>query len=110
MANESLDVVMDGVDEVGPLRGVASLRRLARRGEEIEALLEVVSEDADALEGLFDMADALDNLDDHRATLERLADLPDLADNVEQLARAMRVVRRHRDELELADEAEASGP
>ena len=102
MTPATFSTVLEGIDQVDSLRGAQTLRRLAECAERVGELLEVASAGVVAMRELPDVADALDRLADHRYTLERLGDLVGLADDVERLARAMRVVRGHRDQLEWA--------
>ena len=96
-ALQELAGMLDGLRPVGR---VAELRRLAEYAEDLLAELDAVAGVAWALDELGEVAWALERLQDHRRTLDRLVELDDLADDVDELARYLREVRRHRDDLD----------
>ncbi len=99
---EVYSALLDSIDGVEPLRGAQTLRALAERASQLAEVIAIASECGWALAHLPAISDALADLVDHRDTLHRLAKLDDLADDITQLVQAMRIVRRHRDDLESA--------
>jgi hypothetical protein len=104
---ERIKVLRELADTLADLRPsgrVAELRRLAEYAESLFPVLDTIEGSAWALDELPDVALELESLSEHRCTLEQLAELDDLADDVEKLARAVRDVRRCNEELDEAIE------
>jgi hypothetical protein len=99
---EGFSAVLERVDQLDPLRGASTLRRLAAGAERVSDLLAVAEAEGAALEQIAEVQDALAVLADHENTLTRLLELADLADGLDPLARAIREVLSHRDLLEWA--------
>lgn len=97
------------LEELQPSVHVAGLRRLAERAEELACVLDTIEELAWALDDLDEVACTLENLQQHRPTLDRLRDLDDLANDVEELIRDLREAGRYQEEVEWAV-VELEGP
>ena len=107
----ALSAMLEALDGVEALGGAARLRELAERAHQVIAVVEEVQAQSWALGGLYDIGDALDELTCLEPKVCSVARLHDVADDLDELASAMRDVRRHRDELEEAvdDAWEAAG-
>ena len=90
------------LEDLNPSLGVAGLRGLADRADELVFVFDAIAELAWVLDDHDEIACALDNLQHHRSTLERLCELDDLADDVAELTANLRAVRRYQEELEWA--------
>lgn len=99
----SLGAVLDGLEHLPSIRA-GPLRALADSATDVVEFLDVVAENAVALEVVPDLVEALADLEEHRDTLTRMNDLAGLADDVERLGRVLRGVRGQRDDLEWAVE------
>ncbi len=99
--NEGLGALLESLDQVTPLRGQSSLRRLVASAESISDLLEL-SSSTPSLEHLPSMQEALLELSDHSSTLSRLLELSDLCEVMKPLSRALESVLSHRVALEFA--------
>lgn len=98
--NEVLDELADLLEQIEPLKGRAHLRHLADQAEELLQVLDEAAELTWAIDDdQQDAGDALNDLRKHRKTLEILADLVWLADEAEQVASAVRTLRRNADDL-----------
>lgn len=94
--------LVDTLEDLRPTRRVADLRYLAEYADDLLFALETIDESAWALEDDSEVASALERLTEHRDTLERLSELSGLADDVDELARAVRESRRYHDDIEWA--------
>ncbi len=101
---EVLRELADTLEDLRPPGRVAGLRRLAEYAEDLLLVLDTIEESAWAIGGLPDVVHQLEALAYHRCTFQQLADLDDLAADVEELAHAVRNARRCNDELDSAIE------
>ncbi len=96
----ALEAVLDAIDDVESLGGAARLRQLAERADQVVHLVDEVRAQSWALDDLDDIGPALDTLTWLGTSASTVAELDDVADAVDELALAIREIRRHRAELE----------
>lgn len=98
--------IEDNLGQLPRLQGVAKLRQLAEKAEEIAYFIDNMADVDWALDDLPDVAEAFYRLRQHRRTLDVLVSLDDLADELEEVARTMSALRRQREDLCLAAQNE----
>ena len=101
---EALRELADMLDGLRPVGRAAELRRLGECAGDLLTELDAIAGVVWALDDLDEVRGALEHLQEHRCTLDRLVELDGLAEDVDELARCLGEVRRRRDEL--ADEIE----
>jgi hypothetical protein len=100
---QALRTLIDCLDELSLSGSAAQLRHLADSAEDLSMPFDAIDESAWALEGVGDAENILTGLVyDHRPTLERIAELADLADDIDQLRGDLRKARAVHDELDWA--------
>ena len=104
----ALSDLADLLDGVGPLRGLAALRRLAEYGDSMVELLNDAERLTWAAEaaGLSDLVDGLAELANYRDDFERMAELEDLAGRVKEAARHVRQFPQWAEDLGFAADPE----
>ncbi len=99
---EALSELADTLEDFRPSGRVAELRRLSEYAEDVRLVLDTIETNAWVLDDLAHVAYALESLQEHRKTLDRLSELDDLASDVETLARDFRDAGRLQEDLHWA--------